>query len=64
MEFQSCSQNNYDSCLEQFPLAMAYVPFQRFGRPYDLPKGFQCGTIFPELNKPFLGSGGCKSWRK
>ncbi|MGN0335360.1 MAG: spore coat associated protein CotJA [Lachnospiraceae bacterium] len=45
----------------QFPLAMAYVPWQRFGQTYELSKAFTAGTIFPELNKPFSGKrGNCK----
>ena len=42
--------------LKDFPIAMAYVPWQRFDKICDdLEKGFQNGTIFPELNKPFTG---------
>lgn len=40
------------------PEAMAYVPFQQFGTMYPPEKGLQTGTIFPELDKPFLGAGG------
>ena len=44
-----------------FPIAMAYVPWQRWGTLYDPEKGLECGTIFPDLNKPFLGvRGGCR----
>jgi hypothetical protein len=39
------------------PEAMAYVPFQQLKTTYDPEKGLQNGTIFPELNKPFLGGG-------
>lgn len=47
--------------LGQFPIAMAYVPWQRFGQTYDLCKAFHAGTIFPELDKPFRGKRGvCK----
>lgn len=35
--------------------AMAYVPFQQWGRTYDPTLGLERGTIFPELDKPFLG---------
>ncbi|MDD7738573.1 MAG: spore coat associated protein CotJA [Fusicatenibacter sp.] len=38
--------------------AMAYVPMQQFEQTYDLAVGFQMGTIFPELCKPFCGKGG------
>ena len=41
-------------------LAMAYVPWQNWQDLYDAEKGFHCGTIFKELNLPFLGKGGVK----
>ncbi len=44
-----------------FPVAMAYVPWQMWNTVYDLEKGLDTGTIFPELNKPFKGvRGGCR----
>ena len=47
--------------LGQFPIAMAYVPWQRFGQTYDPAKALCAGTIFPELDKPFCGKRGvCK----
>lgn len=47
--------------LEDYPVAMAYVPWQNWNRVYDLERGLRTGTIFPELDKPFLGvRGGCK----
>lgn len=46
---------------DQFPLAMAYVPWQRLTNIYeDLDEAFHNGTIFPELNKPFSGRRCCK----
>ena len=38
-----------------FALTMAYVPIQPFETPYDLPTALCRGTIFPSLDKPFLG---------
>lgn len=35
--------------------AMAYVEWQYFSVPYEPQKALQVGTIFPELDKPFLG---------
>lgn len=50
--------------MDNFPVAMAYVPWQNWNTVYDLEKALTCGTIFPELNKPFLGvrdvKGGCR----
>ena len=48
-----------DDMLEGEPLAMAYVPWQNWKKIYDIEKGFSRGTIFEELDKPFLGRGGC-----
>ena len=45
--------------LGQFPIAMAYVPWQRFGQTYDLSKALCAGTMFAELNLPFKG-GKCR----
>ena len=36
-------------------LAMAFVPAQEFGTPNDRTLAFSRGTIFPALDKPFLG---------
>ena len=45
---------------ENRPIAMAYVPWQNWCDLYEAEKGFQCGTIFKELDKPFFGKGGLK----
>lgn len=39
-------------------LAMAYIPVQRFNTLFEIEEGFARGTVFPELEKPFMG-GGC-----
>lgn len=36
-------------------VAMAYVPWQYFHTVYEPEKALEIGTIFPELDKPFLG---------
>ena len=42
--------------IDQFPVAMAYVPWQRFhGISENLEEAYQKGTIFPELDLPFTG---------
>lgn len=41
-----------------FALAMGYVPWQFYQDTFDLGKGLQMGTIFPELCKPFCGKRG------
>ncbi|MCI9417512.1 MAG: spore coat associated protein CotJA [Eubacterium sp.] len=60
-----CGRNSYSSSsmrsgrdewsMNNFALAMAYVPVQRFQNVYELDAALQHGTIFPELNKPFTG---------
>lgn len=40
---------------DSFPIGMAYVPWQEFKNIYDLERGLEAGTIFAELDKPFLG---------
>ena len=45
--------------LSGMPLAMAYVPWQEWQNLYSAEKALCRGTIFEELDKPFLGRGGC-----
>lgn len=36
-------------------LAMGFVPFQAWETPYETDVALQRGTIFPSLDKPFIG---------
>ncbi|MVB09586.1 Spore coat associated protein JA (CotJA) [Caprobacter fermentans] len=56
---QGCLPNR-TSFPAETPVAMAYVPFQHFDTTYPAERGLVYGTIFPELNKPFLGGGMAK----
>ena len=47
------------SDFENWPIAMAYVPWQSWKKTYEPAEGLKNGTIFPCLNLPFLG-GRCK----
>jgi hypothetical protein len=50
------TENNMDNTgifPENTPLAMAYVPFQQWGRIYSDDEAFDTGTLFPDLNFPF-----------
>lgn len=61
----SCSRNscsvmpssNRDSCpyqgVDRLPLAMAYVPWQKWGDLYEPSKGLMVGTVFKDLDYPF-----------
>lgn len=57
MEDQTRSSNTPTQCqcLDDMPLAMAYVPMQKWREIYDSNVGFNRGTIFAELDKPFIG---------
>lgn len=46
---------NTEEPLNNFPLAMAYVPCQHFSDTFQLNYALNVGTIFPELCKPFCG---------
>lgn len=41
--------------LRDLPVAMAYVPFQKYEKSYDTNEALCKGTLFPELYKPFKG---------
>ena len=49
--------------LEGFPLAMVYAPVQCFRELYDIDTALMQGTVFKELDLPFMGAsvtkGGC-----
>lgn len=42
------------------PLGMAYINWQKWGETYNLETGLSKGTIFPELDLPFLAYRGAK----
>jgi len=50
----NCGCNGGNNNIEQFTIAMSYVPWQQFGEVYPLDRGFHIGTIFPALDLPFL----------
>ncbi len=52
-EQNSCCKNGMFS---NYPLGMAYVPRQKFINLYDWETGFSQGTIFTELDKPFMAA--------
>lgn len=39
-------------CHSDFPLAMAYIPWQRWGKTYSPEEALRHGTLFPELFMP------------
>ena len=52
--------DTHDHFPSDMPVAMAYVPWQKWQDLYDPYKGLERGTIFKELDKPFLGKGGIR----
>lgn len=50
-----CEKDMFASCVDKLPLAMAYVPFQKWRKVYDASAGLARGTIFEELDLPFYG---------
>ena len=49
-----------DSVSADWVLAMSYVPWQTWNKTYELDKALHVGTLFPCLDKPFMGRCACK----
>ena len=45
----------HDRSLQGYPLASVFSPLQSFRQLYDRPTALRNGTLFEELNLPFLG---------
>ena len=56
---EDCGHSRSDS-LNGMPLAMAYVPWQQWQNIYEPCRALERGTIFEELDKPFLRKGGLR----
>ncbi len=52
-----------DSCTCTPLPAMVFIPVQYLECVYEPEYGFRRGTIFPELDKPWLVEGGCRCGR-
>lgn len=50
--------DTHDHFPPDMPIAMAYVPWQQWRDLYEPCKALERGTLFMELDKPFLGKGG------
>ncbi len=60
--YKCCDNNHMESngdlgkiALDDLPLAMSYVPIQKWNNTYPLSRALDRGTIFPELDLPFKG---------
>ena len=54
---RECGERYDMSSCQDFALAMAYVPWQKWQNIYEPCRALKNGTIFEELNKPFSGKG-------
>lgn len=57
MEHNLCMSTAEMPPENQLSLAMAYVPYQQWAQPYDMDIALARGTIFSQLDLPFLGEG-------
>lgn len=54
MNKKDCFLEGKYSGIDSFPIAMAYVPWQTWENIYEADMGLKQGTIFKELDKPFV----------
>lgn len=57
MRMSGMPENYRESNSDSGILTMAFVNMQPFDEVYKLCEGFTNGTIFPNLNKPFMPGG-------
>jgi hypothetical protein len=55
------SQQQNDMFPTEISLAIAYIPMQRITTLYDDENAYEVGTLFPDLDKPFLDGGVCNN---
>ncbi len=55
----ACSAAGQPTAMQNQVLAMAYIPMQEMASVYEPETGWHRGTIFPELDKPFMAGGRC-----
>lgn len=48
-----------EGCEMQLLPVMVFIPVQRWETVYDCDRALDRGTLFPVLDKPFFGKGGC-----
>lgn len=56
--------NNISIFPAETPIGMSYVPFQQWKTTYDENIALQRGTLFPELDLPFIGEEAVPNVRK
>ena len=57
MGYDRRQENMHDNTMHgvNMPIGMCYVPWQKWGKVYDACSALERGTLFPDLDKPFLG---------
>lgn len=55
MDYNSCGCDMMNNGMKNMVVGMAYVPLQKWNKIFDPDKGWNEGTIFPELVYPFYG---------
>lgn len=50
-------EKNEMPMLDHMPVGMAYVPFQKWEKIYNDEVALERGTIFQDLDLPFIGEG-------
>lgn len=58
MKISPPQNENMSNLPKNASLAMAYVPFQEWGDVYSDDKAFPIGTLFPDLDFPFMRGAG------
>lgn len=59
MSGRNCYEKQ-EICIDKFPVGMTYVPWQNWNQIYEFDKALHQGTLFPELDKPFIGRRACR----
>lgn len=44
----------FEDTMDRFPIAMGYVPIQKWQQPYAIEQAIGRGTIFAQLDLPFM----------
>lgn len=57
LEFGAMARSESEPNDSDWMPAIVSIDMQNFGETYDVEEGFDIGTIFPPLNKPFLSGG-------
>ena len=53
---KECNTENQTWGIQSYPLASVYAPLQEFDDIYDINTALKQGTVFKELDLPFMGN--------